>query len=144
MIGAGVTILSFLLLGGIFGVFRMSNYKNEDGDWSPSAGRIIKSVLVIIVSLVIGMVQPIDVQRIDGGSVGIKVDRIGNDKGVPMARPCKGWVFYNKYTTDVEYDLRPVHIEYKGMDVATKGGFGLKATMAMLKTNAPTVLREKV
>jgi regulator of protease activity HflC (stomatin/prohibitin superfamily) len=40
--------------------------------------------------------------RIDAGSVGLQIDKYGNDKGVASVIPVRGTVFYNPYYTTIE------------------------------------------
>ncbi len=84
---------------------------------------LIRLILIFVLSLLLAIFQPISVQRIDAGNVGLKIDRIGNDKGVPMVRKVKGWIFYNSWTTDVvEYSIRQKHVEYPSFETPSKGG----------------------
>jgi regulator of protease activity HflC (stomatin/prohibitin superfamily) len=127
MISTLIFLLCVAILGTVTGSFTPNNYKGEDGDFDPpNVKQIVKAGVTLILSIVIGVVQPIEVQRIDAGNVGLKIDRIGNSKGIPTARSCKGWVFYNSWTTDVvEYSIRQNHVGYNKFGVTTKGGFPL-------------------
>lgn len=79
--------------------------------------------IIILVSVLISIFQPLSLQRIDAGNIGMKIDRVGNDKGIPVARNVKGWVFYNSWGTDVmEYSIRQFHVQYDTSEVAAKGG----------------------
>lgn len=125
MIGFLSFLLSLIILGLFTGVFKKSTYVDEDDTFQTTG--VIKAVVVFIASLLVGIFQPIAVQQIDAGNVGLKIDRIGNSKGIPVARPCKGWVFYNSWTTDVvEYSIRQNHVSYEPFTVTTKGGFPMK------------------
>lgn len=114
----------------ILGCFKLSNYvtfsePNRSGDRTPTTHSkgFVRLILSVVLFIIIWAVSPIGIQRIDAGNVGLKVDRIGNDKGIPVAQPCKGWVFYNTWTTDViEYSIRQFHVEYKAFEIAAKGG----------------------
>lgn len=122
MISTVIIVIAFLILGSILGAFKLSNYKDKEGD--PNFKQIFKTGIALFISILAGIFQPIEIQRIDAGNVGLKIDRIGNSKGIPVARPCKGWVFYNSWTTDVvEYSIRQNHVAYKSFQVTTKGGF---------------------
>lgn len=124
MITLSVFILVFLVLAFPMGVFKPANYKDQHGDLNPI--QMIKSAATTVIALVIAFVQPVEIQRIDAGSVGLAIDRVGNSKGIPVARPVKGWVFYNSWTTDVvEYSIRQNHVAYNTFGVTTKGGFPL-------------------
>ena len=118
-------IAALLILGSIMGVFNFENYKGKYKNFDPpNLKQVIKAAVVLTVSIIFSVIQPIEIQRIDAGNVGLKIDRIGNEKGIPVARQVKGWVFYNSWTTDVvEYSIRQNHVSYKGFSVTTKGGF---------------------
>lgn len=130
MISLLITVIAFLLLGTVFKSFNAQSYKGPDNDFDPpNFKHIVKTAVVLIVSIMIGTMQPISVQRIDAGNVGLKIDRIGNSKGIPVARQVKGWVFYNSWATDVvEYSIRQNHVGYKDFTVTTKGGFPMKVS----------------
>lgn len=146
MISISLFIVSFFILGTIVNAFKFSSYKNapytEDdyktgklsyrsdiGKSSLNIPQIIKTIVVLFLSFIIAAIQPIGIQRIDAGNIGLKIDRIGNNKGIPVARPVKGWVFYNNWTTDVvEYSIRQNHVSYKDFTVTTKGGFPMKVS----------------
>lgn len=117
MISLFIFVLCVAILGFFMGSFKLQNYANFN------IPQIAKSVGVILLSVIISLIQPIEVQRIDAGCVGLKVDRVGNDKGIPAAVPVKGWVFYNSWTRDVlEYSIRQFHVDYGTFQVASKGG----------------------
>lgn len=117
MISFLIFVLCLAILGMSMGSFKIPNYQND------LIKQTVKSVGVVVISAVISIFQPIEVQRIDAGCVGLKVDRVGNEKGIPTAIPVKGWVFYNSWTTDVlEYSIRQFHVDYGMFQVASKGG----------------------
>lgn len=121
MIGLLTFVLALAVLGVLFGAFKISNYTNEDDDLSDK--QIAKSVVAFVLAFIIAIFQPMEVQRIDAGKVGLAIDRIGNDKGVPVTRNVKGWVWYNSWVTDViEYSIRQQHVDVAKFDVAAKGG----------------------
>ena len=128
MISILIFTIAFLILGKTTGAFNgpftyQSGY--DEGDLNPAA--FIKPILIGVVCAIIAIFQPIAIHRIDAGSVGLKIDRIGNDKGIPVARPCKGWVLYNSWVTDIaEYSIRQNHVAYEKFTVTTKGGFPMK------------------
>jgi regulator of protease activity HflC (stomatin/prohibitin superfamily) len=120
MISLIAGLIFLILFGAIFGVFKLSNYvKNNNVNFK----QVVKTILVVVGSFVIMVFQPMSIQRIEGGHVGLKIDRVGNEKGIPVARPVKGWVLYNNWATDViEYNIRQVPVEYKDIEVPAKGG----------------------
>lgn len=100
-----------------------NSYYNEGDFKGVNVAKLVKVALMVILLMVLNVAIPLGIQRIDAGNVGLKVDRVGNDKGIPVARPVKGWVFYNTWTTDViEYSIRQFHIEYNTFTVTAKGG----------------------
>lgn len=121
MIGLILGGVFLLLFGTMFGIFKFGNYEKSNGDLNVPL--MLKASFVAITTLIIMFFQPMSIQRIDAGNVGLKIDRIGNDKGIPVARNVKGWVFYNSWTTDViEYSIRQFHVEFESFEVAAKGG----------------------
>lgn len=129
MIGTLTFILAALVLGLALGVFNFNNYLSEEdryGDRKLKPIMVTKAIIVLFVSLILGTVNPISLQRIDAGNVGLKIDRIGNSKGIPVAIPVKGWVFYNSWISDiVEYSIRQNHVAYGKFSVTTRGGFSI-------------------
>lgn len=124
MISFAVFLVTLGILGTILGSFNLKNYENNRGEIQ--AKQIIKTIGAVVLAIVICLFQPISIQRIDAGNVGLKIDRIGNSKGIPMAIPVKGWVWYNDWTTDVvEYSIRQNHVTYDPFAVTTRGGFPL-------------------
>lgn len=129
MITLLIVLITAGILGTALGLFDTSKYfiKSED-KWGDEVNNVnntqmIKLLIAVVICLVVAAINPIEVQRIDAGSVGLKIDRVGNEKGIPVARPCKGWVWYNTWLTDVvEYSIRQEHINYTGFTVTTKGG----------------------
>ena len=87
MISLILGLLVASALATTLGVFKSANYRN--GLIKP----ILKCAVVVVVFILVLVINPIGLQRIDAGCVGIKIDRIGNEKGIPVARPVKGWVF---------------------------------------------------
>lgn len=121
MISIAIFIISFVILGAILGAFTLDNYSDANDDFSFK--QLIKTISAIVLSIVISVIQPVEIQRIDAGNIGLKIDRVGNDKGVPVAISVKGWVFYNSWMSDVvEYSVRQNHIRYNKFIVTTKGG----------------------
>lgn len=72
---------------------------------------------IILFSLFIG------VERIDAGSVGIKVNMTGGNKGVSKTEYVTGWCFYWKLAQKVyEFPTYQQHKEYDPYEVPAKGG----------------------
>jgi regulator of protease activity HflC (stomatin/prohibitin superfamily) len=78
----------------------------------------------LILALVVAAINPIDVERIDAGHVGIKVSNIGDNRGVGKTEYVTGWVFYNSWISKIyEFPIHQQHIDYEEADIVTRGGF---------------------
>lgn len=119
MIGTGLFILSLLILGALFGIFRRSNY--EESSAPKAAGKLIG---VVIASLIIAFATPIAAKVVNAGNVGIKVSIFGQDRGVSKIEYVTGLVFYNPWISHIlEFPISQRHIDYEENAVITKGGF---------------------
>jgi hypothetical protein len=82
--------------------------------------------IVIIGLLSIGFllcVSMIGCERIDAGSVGIKVNMAGGEKGVSKTEYVTGWQWYIRTVSKIyEFPTYQQHKEYDAFTVPTKGG----------------------
>jgi len=82
-------------------------------------------LLVFLITFVGGLVQPYSVEKVDAGFTGIKVNLVGNDRGLSEYTYKTGWVVYNTWTERIyEFPTYQQHIEYGDQTIITKGGFG--------------------
>jgi hypothetical protein len=80
--------------------------------------------VVLIVGILISIVQPFSVEKIDSGHKGLKINLVGNQRGVSSYQYKTGWVVYNTWTEQVlEFPTYQQHIEYEDQGVILKGGF---------------------
>lgn len=129
MIGAIVFVLVGLVLAVMFGLFKKETYVEvkqtkygEDTVYKESG--YIKLGAVFLVSALVGFISPVEVERIDSGYVGIKVDNVGDNKGNSSIEYKRGWVFYNAWLSRIyEFPIHQQHIDYEENIVITKGGF---------------------
>jgi len=122
MIGFFFFVVSFLIFGLIFQIFRRTVYVREDGRLKASS--FWRPVLALILALFVATINPIDVERIDAGHVGIKVSNIGDNRGVGKTEYVTGWVFYNSWISKIyEFPIHQQHIDYEEADIVTRGGF---------------------
>jgi regulator of protease activity HflC (stomatin/prohibitin superfamily) len=122
MISFLVFVFSFLLVGLLLGVFRRSKYFTEDGRFKVTS--LLMPVLAIMIALIVVAINPIEVERIDAGHVGIKVSNVGDDRGVGKTEYVTGWVFFNSWISRIyEFPIHQQHIDYEANDIVTKGGF---------------------
>lgn len=122
-------ILSMLILGTSFGVFNFKNYTSKEEtrygtETKTNTGLVIKLVVVVLVSFIIGVVNPVTVERIDVGNVGLKVNNTGDERGVSKTTYVTGWVFYNNWLSRIkEFPVTQQHIDYEETSIITRGGF---------------------
>jgi hypothetical protein len=85
---------------------------------------VFKPIGVFILSLIIASVQPFAIEKVDAGNKGLKVNLIGNQRGVSSYQYKTGWVLYNTWTEQMlEFPIYQQHIEYDDQSVILKGGF---------------------
>jgi regulator of protease activity HflC (stomatin/prohibitin superfamily) len=127
MIGTITFFLAIAILGTSFGIFNLKNYytePNKYGDKELKTSSIVKLVIVIIVSVILGAFNPLTVERIDVGNVGLKVNNTGDERGVSKTAYVTGWVFYNSWLSRIkEFPVTQQHIDYEEAAIITKGGF---------------------
>lgn len=122
-------ILSTLILGTSLGVFNLKNYTSKEEtrygtETKTNTGLVIKLVVVVLISFILGLVNPITVERIDVGNVGLKVNNTGDERGVSKTAYVTGWVFYNNWLSRIkEFPVTQQHIDYEETSIITKGGF---------------------
>jgi regulator of protease activity HflC (stomatin/prohibitin superfamily) len=88
-----------------------------------SAG-VRNGIIIAVVGVLVGVVQPYALERIDAGHKGIVVNLSGSERGVANYQYKTGWVVYNTWFTQVlEFPTYQQHIEYDDQVVITKGGF---------------------
>ena len=122
-------ILAMLILGTSLGVFNIKNYTSEvetryGTETKVNTILVTKLVVAVLVSFIIGMINPITVERIDVGNVGLKVNNTGDERGVSKTAYVTGWVFYNNWLSRIkEFPVTQQHIDYEEAAIITKGGF---------------------
>jgi regulator of protease activity HflC (stomatin/prohibitin superfamily) len=88
------------------------------------AGWLIKPLVLFILGMVLSVVQPYAIEKIDSGHKGLKINLVGNQRGVSSYQYKTGWVVYNTWTEQVlEFPTYQQHIEYDDQPVILKGGF---------------------
>ena len=122
MISFVIFLFTFFLVGLILGVFKRNRYRGADGSFNMRS--LFLPVLALIITFIVVAINPIDVERIDAGHVGIKVSNVGDNKGVGRTEYVTGWVFYNAWISRIyEFPIHQQHIDYEENDIVTKGGF---------------------
>jgi regulator of protease activity HflC (stomatin/prohibitin superfamily) len=83
-----------------------------------------KGIGVAVVGIVIALVQPFSLERVDAGHVGIKVQLSGDSRGISKFEYKTGWVVVNTWTSKLyEFPTFQQHIDYPEQKVISKGGF---------------------
>lgn len=122
MISIFVFVLAFFLAAVFLGVFKKSTYRDENGRMRGKG--IVKLIIPIVIAFVAAAVNPINIERIDAGHVGIKVSNVGDDRGVGKTEYVTGWVLYNQWISRIfEFPIHQQHIDYEANDIVTRGGF---------------------
>jgi len=110
-----VVFVIFALIGG-FTIFNGASTGNRT--------TLAKGIGVVVVGLLVSLIQPFSLERIDAGHKGIVVNLSGSERGVASYQYKTGWVVYNTWFTQVlEFPTYQQHIEYDDTPVILKGGF---------------------
>jgi hypothetical protein len=132
-----ITVLTFVIVF-IIAVFSLGLYRKSGYFTQPkSAGAgfpldnpsikpagVMKLVLAFIGSWVLAFLNPLEIERIDTGHVGLIVDQTGQDSADSGIEYARGWQPYNSWTQRVyEFPVFQQHIDYEEAVVITKGGF---------------------
>lgn len=110
-----IIIAVFLVVAGI----KFAMALQED---SPAGIR--NAIIIAVVGLIVGFLQPYSFEKVDNGYKGLKISLVGSQRGVTNYQYKTGWVVYNTWTEQLkEFPLYQQHIEYDDQQVITKGGF---------------------
>ena len=135
MIGVLTFLAVLLVLGVVFKLFSASTYvtkvertdRYNDRVYTETESNpmgFVKVAGAVIVSLLIGFLNPLTVERVDSGHVAILVENVGDNKGMSKVEYKRGWVIYNSFTQRYyEFPVFQQHIDYEENVVITKGGF---------------------
>lgn len=117
MISLVIIIIFFSVI-----LYRVLNKKNKKAILEPEDVKF--EFLLFLLALLISIINPFKIERVDAGHVGIKVKLIGNERGVSEYQYKTGWVVINTWIERLyEYPTFQQHIEYEEQIVITKGGF---------------------
>lgn len=122
MISLLIFLLAFLIAATFLGVFRKINYGSANNSFRFSG--VLRILGAVIIAIILVAVNPVNVERIDAGHVGIKVSNVGDNRGVGKTEYVTGWVFYNSWISRIyEFPIHQQHIDYEAADIVTRGGF---------------------
>lgn len=115
-------VLTALKTRGSMFVKGTNSYGNQVEKFS--ASWLIKPIVIFITGIVISMFQPFAIEKVDAGHKGLKINLVGDQRGVSSYQYKTGWVLYNTWTEQVlEFPTYQQHIEYEDQGVILKGGF---------------------
>lgn len=116
-------IIVIALIAALVTIFK-SIEKDKYGDPKVSGRGLIIGIAIFIGGIIVSAVQPFAISKIDAGSVGLKVNLTGDNRGVSKSTYVSGWIMYNTFTSDLkEYQTTQQTIEYPEQSVISKGGF---------------------
>lgn len=122
MISLVVFLLAFLVAAVFLGVFKKTAYNTGTSGFKFSG--VLRIVGAIMIAIVVVAANPVNIERIDAGHVGIKVSNVGDNRGVGKTEYVTGWVFYNSWISRIyEFPIHQQHIDYEAADIVTRGGF---------------------
>ena len=115
-------VLTALKTRGSMFVKGTNSYGNQVEKFN--ASWLIKPIGIFIAGILISMFQPFAIEKVDAGHKGLKINLVGDQRGVSSYQYKTGWVFYNTWTEQVlEFPTYQQHIEYEDQGVILKGGF---------------------
>jgi regulator of protease activity HflC (stomatin/prohibitin superfamily) len=128
MITIILILLTVLISGGMMVATRQNAYTVTQDRYGSTktlnTSWLIKPIVTFVVGLLISLIQPFSLERVDAGHVGIKVNLSGDERGVSSYKYKTGWVVYNTWIEKLyEFPTYQQHIEYGDQTVITKGGF---------------------
>ncbi len=122
--------LGFTIAAGLIALkTRDKMYVTKTDRWNDTVNEfqvswLLKPLVLFILGLIVSMVQPYAIEKIDAGHKGLKINLVGNQRGVASYQYKTGWVVYNCWTEQVlEFPTYQQHIEYEDQGVILKGGF---------------------
>ncbi len=122
MISIFVFALTCLITGLALGLFKKSGYTEAGGRFKGAS--LLRVLAAVFIAFVITLINPVNIERIDAGHVGIKVSNVGDDRGVGRTEYVTGWVLYNAWISRIyEFPIHQQHIDYEAADIVTRGGF---------------------
>src|SRR6187549_972761 len=80
------------------GYLRASRKKTEESSSGMKRSSLYKALGMFIIGLILSLVQPFSLERVDAGHVGIQVHLTGDSRGVGKFEYKTGWVVINNWT----------------------------------------------
>ncbi len=113
--------LVIVVIGLLIAFFKFISTTEIQG---PKYKKFTTPATIFAIFLLIALVNPFVVKRVDAGHVGIKVNLTGDNRGVSKFEYKTGWVIYNTWISKLyEFPTFQQHIDFPEQSVITKGGF---------------------
>lgn len=116
-----IGIITFTLFALVATAYAINNWQRiDDGQTGPW----VRTIGLVVLGALTAWLQPYAIEKIDVGHVGLRINLIGDERGISQYQMTSGWVVYNTYTEEVvEIPTTQQHVEYRESSVFTKGGF---------------------
>jgi regulator of protease activity HflC (stomatin/prohibitin superfamily) len=117
--------IALVVLSVIIGVMYIRNHISADREtaWVGSR-KFWTGIGIIFVGVILSLIQPFRLERVDAGHVGIKVNLTGDSRGISSYEYKTGWVVINTWVSKLyEFPTFQQHIDYPEQQVISKGGF---------------------
>ena len=106
------------------GYYRAHRTKVVDGVSWRTSGALFRALGIFVIGVIISLIQPFSLERVDAGHVGIQVHLTGDSRGIGKFEYKTGWVVINNWTDKLyEFPTYQQTIEYPEQQIITKGGF---------------------
>lgn len=100
--------------------------KSDSGVWVGTA-LFWKIATVPLIIIIFAFANPLTVERVDAGHVGVKFNMTGDNRGISRYEYKSGWVIYNTWISRLyEFPTFQQHVDFDEQDIITKGGFRTK------------------
>lgn len=114
--------LFLVIIGVIIAVFQFVS--SRSAQTGIRQRRFFLPIATIVIFILLAIINPFRVERVDAGHVGIKVNLTGDNRGVSKFEYKTGWVIFNSWVSTLyEFPTFQQHIDYPEQSVITKGGF---------------------
>lgn len=119
-------VLGFLVIGLFTKAFSEEALGEPDkyGERKVNTKKVTKLIVALVCALLLAAINPLEVERIDVGNVGLKVNNTGDERGVSKTVYVTGWVPYLSWFSRIkEFPTTQQHIDYEETMIITRGGF---------------------
>lgn len=102
---------------------------------------LTRPLIILVIGIIISLINPFSLERVDAGHLGLKVNLTGDARGVSDYTYKTGWVVFNNWTEKLyEFPTFQQHIDYNAQTVITKGGFSAEIKPSFNYALVPTTV----